>query len=97
MAAPSAQRPATVLKFLTEQGIPHFHIAVGSAWYQIQRAVALSIINGAVTTIKKGINKDKTTITKEYILPWQEGPKQTLSDTVDRTDNRSAFVVQCLS
>jgi hypothetical protein len=63
------------LKFLTEQGIPHFHIAVGSAWYQIQRATALSFIDGAVTTIKKEINKDKNNNNKRLYSALARGTK----------------------
>lgn len=99
VAAPSAQRPVIILKFLMEQGISRFHIAVGSPWYQVQRILALSIINGAVTTLQKGINKDNTAITKDYALCWQGGPQQTPSNPVDRTVSCSAFcsaVQQCL-
>lgn len=100
MTASSVQRPVIILKSLKEQGISLFYIAVDAAWYQVQRTLAVSIINGAGTTIEKGISKDNAAITKDYILCWQEGPKQTPSDTVDRTVNCSAFrsaIQQCLS
>lgn len=58
MTASSVQRPVIILKSLKEQGISLFYIAVDAAWYQVQRTLAVSIINGAGTTIEKGINKD---------------------------------------
>lgn len=58
VTASSVQRPVIILKSLKEQGISLFYIAVDAPWYQVQRTLAVSIINEAGTTIEKGINKD---------------------------------------